>query len=130
MPGARPLTPALRAAAAALPARPSLAAAIKLRRTHDALAAARALGTPDAWQQVAAAAVQALDVRLATAAFRQAGDAAMVLALGSLEGVEDRNLLAGSLLVLLGRDFDQAQVRAWVGGVGARSAAHTLDWRR
>jgi hypothetical protein len=34
----------------------------------------------------------------------------MVLSLASLQGVEDRNLLAGSLLVLLERDYNQAQV--------------------
>lgn len=48
-----------------------LAAAIKLRRLPDALEAARALGTADAWQQVAAVALQQLDVRLAVAAYRQ-----------------------------------------------------------
>jgi hypothetical protein len=35
----------------------------------------------------------------------------MVLSLAPLQGVEDRNLLAGSLLVLLERDYNQAQVR-------------------
>jgi hypothetical protein len=41
----------------------------------------------------------------------QVGDAAMVLSLSSLEEVEDRNLLAGSLMVLLEQDINQAQVR-------------------
>lgn len=40
----------------------------------------------------------------------QVGDAAMVLSLADLEGVEDRNLLAGSLMVLLEQDIHQAQV--------------------
>lgn len=40
----------------------------------------------------------------------QAGDAAMVLSLSGLEEVEDRNLLAGSLMVLLEQDINQAQV--------------------
>lgn len=40
----------------------------------------------------------------------QAGDAAMVLSLLSLQDVEDRNLLAGSLLLLMERDYNQAQV--------------------
>jgi hypothetical protein len=35
----------------------------------------------------------------------------MVMSLAALQGVEDRNLLAGSLLVLLGQDFNHAQVR-------------------
>jgi hypothetical protein len=41
----------------------------------------------------------------------QVGDASMVMSLASLQGVEDRNLLAGSLLVLLERDYNQAQVQ-------------------
>jgi hypothetical protein len=40
----------------------------------------------------------------------QVGDAAMVLSLSSLEEVEDKNLLAGSLMVLLEQDINQAQV--------------------
>lgn len=34
----------------------------------------------------------------------------MVLSLSGLEEVEDRNLLAGSLMVLLEQDINQAQV--------------------
>lgn len=48
-----------------------LAAAIKLARLPEALDAARTLGSADAWRQIAAAALQQLDVRLAMAAFRQ-----------------------------------------------------------
>lgn len=40
----------------------------------------------------------------------QVGDAAMVLSLSDLQGVEDRNLLAGSIMVLLEQDYNQAQV--------------------
>lgn len=40
----------------------------------------------------------------------QVGDAAMVMSLSGLEEVEDRNLLAGSLMVLLEQDINQAQV--------------------
>lgn len=42
---------------------------------------------------------------------QQAGDAAMVLSIDALSGVEDRALLAGHALILLGRDADVAQVR-------------------
>jgi hypothetical protein len=48
-----------------------LTAALKLKRKPDALAAARALGNADAWRQVAAAALEQLDVPLAVAAYRQ-----------------------------------------------------------
>jgi hypothetical protein len=48
-----------------------LAAAIKLKRLPEALNAARALGSANAWRQIAAAALQQLDVRLAMAAYRQ-----------------------------------------------------------
>lgn len=48
------------------------------------------------------------------AAYRMAGDGAMVLSLASLAHVEDCNLLAGHVLLLLGRDPDRAQVwQAW-----------------
>ncbi|KAF8062105.1 WDR19 [Scenedesmus sp. PABB004] len=86
-----------------------LAACVKLNRLQEARAAAAALGTAEGWRALGGAAMQALDVQLATAAFRQVGDAAMVLSLEPLAGVEDRNLLAGSLLVLLERDYNQAQ---------------------
>jgi len=50
----------------------------------------------------------------------QAGDTAMVMSLSGLTEVEDRNLLAGSLMVLLEQDVNQAQVccayiRQWHG---------------
>jgi hypothetical protein len=57
--------------AASHPTRRRLAAAIKLNQLQAATAAARALDTADGWHQLAAAAVQQLDVRLAIAAYRQ-----------------------------------------------------------
>lgn len=39
----------------------------------------------------------------------QVGDASMVLSLEGVRGYEDRNLLAGHILVLLERDFIQVR---------------------
>jgi WD repeat-containing protein 19 len=125
----------------------SFSQALKLQRLGEAWRCALTIGSHDAWRQMGVAALEALDVDTAAAAFRQArpdpchactgarrrptptrphaharapapappigaaqaGDAGMVLSLQALEGVEDRALLAGHALVLLGRDADAAQ---------------------
>jgi WD repeat-containing protein 19 len=68
------------------------------------------LKTPEAWQQLAVAALEQLDVELAVAAYRQLGNASMVLSLERLQQHEDRNLLSAHILVLLERDYNAAQV--------------------
>ncbi len=83
---------------------------MKLLRLNDAWAAAQQLRSPDSWRQLGSAALQQLNVELAIGAFRQAGDASMVMSLEGLKGIEDRNLLAGHVLVMLEKDYTEAQV--------------------
>jgi WD repeat-containing protein 19 len=77
----------------------------------DAWQAAAALRSSEAWQQLGQAALELLEVETGLAAYRQAGDASMVLSLNPLRWVCDRKLLSGHLLVLMERDYGQAQVR-------------------
>lgn len=53
--------------------------------------------------------MQVLDLETAVAAYRQAGDSSMVLALEMVQHLEDCNLRAGHVLVLLGTNYDAAQ---------------------
>lgn len=67
------------------------------------------LTSEEHWRQLGTAALEALDLPLATGAFRQARDASMVLSLEGLRGTEDRHLLAAHVMVLLERDHGAAQ---------------------
>lgn len=86
------------------------AQALKLLRLTDAWHYAQQLKAPESWKALGTAALELLDVDMAIAAYRQLGDASMVLSLESLRSIEDRNLLAGHVLVLLEKDHAQAQV--------------------
>ena len=68
------------------------------------------LNDKETWLQLAAQALHLMDTGMAVASYRQAGDASMVLALEKVAHIEDRNLLAGHILVLLGVDYNGAQV--------------------
>lgn len=86
-----------------------LAQALALRRLRDAAECCGRIKSPDAWQQLAVAALEALDLELAVAAYRQAGNGSMVLSLQALEQQEDKHLLAAHVMVLLERDHAVAQ---------------------
>jgi WD repeat-containing protein 19 len=83
---------------------------LKLCQLKGAWDCALALKTADVWQQLAVAALEQLDIETAVAAYRQLGNASMVLSLEKLQQHEDRNLLAAHILVLLERDYNAAQV--------------------
>ena len=61
---------------------------------------------------------QVLDVDMAIAGHRMVGDASMVLSLERIRQYEDKNLLAAHIMVLLERDYNQAQVGSEGGGGG------------
>ncbi|KAK9830069.1 hypothetical protein WJX72_009571 [[Myrmecia] bisecta] len=84
-------------------------AALALGRSKEAWDAALLLKSPELWQQLAAAALQKLDIELAIRVYRLLGDAGMVLSLQRLRNVEERNLLAGHILAIQGTDYDAAQ---------------------
>lgn len=52
-----------------------------------------------------------LDIDTAINAYREIGDASMVLSLERVRQHEDRNLLSAHIMVLLEKDYGQAQVR-------------------
>lgn len=56
------------------------------------------------------AALECLEIELAISVYRKLRDASMVLNLESISHYEDRNLLAGHAMILLGRDVNVAQV--------------------
>ena len=54
--------------------------------------------------------MECLEIELAISVYRKLGDASMVLNLENIAQYEDRNLLSGHVLVLLGKDINAAQV--------------------
>lgn len=77
------------------------------------------------WLALSTRAMELVDIKNAIRAYRQLGDAGMVLALERLLRVEDKNLLAGHICVLFS-DFAQAQ-ELFLRSSNARAA---LDMRR
>ena len=88
---------------------PSSPAPAPARRRRDAWECAQQLASEESWRLLGAAALEALELQLATGAFRQAQDPGMELSLEALRGCEDRSLLAARVMVLLGRDSGAAQ---------------------
>uniref|UniRef100_A0A061RSU0 Wd repeat-containing protein 19 n=2 Tax=Tetraselmis sp. GSL018 TaxID=582737 RepID=A0A061RSU0_9CHLO len=90
-----------------------------LRRRFDSLLAmgdlkaawevAFNLKNDDVWHRLCNAALDAMDVDLAIWIFRNQGNASMVLSLERIRHIEDKNLLAGHLLVLKDGDYNTAQ---------------------
>eukprot|EP00873_Tetraselmis_striata_P029142 jgi/Tetstr1/449406/TSEL_036501.t1 len=71
--------------------------------------AAIAIKSKEAWGLLCDAAMRAMDLELAIWVFRHQGDASMVMSLERIRHVEDKNLLAGHILVLKEGDYDTAQ---------------------
>ncbi|KAF5840991.1 hypothetical protein DUNSADRAFT_14848 [Dunaliella salina] len=82
---------------------------LKLCRLKAAWESAALLRNNDAWRQLGVVALEMLDVEMAIAAYRMQGDASMVLSLERVKHYEDKNLLAGHIIVLLDKDQNQAQ---------------------
>jgi len=82
---------------------------LKLCRLKAAWESAVLLRNNDAWRQLGVVALEMLDVEMAIAAYRMQGDASMVLSLERIKHYEDKNLLAGHIIVLLDKDQNQAQ---------------------
>lgn len=83
--------------------------ALKLYKLRDAVECAQQLRQPDVWRTVALTALDVLEVDVAIGAYRQIGDASMVLSLERVRQHEDRNLLSAHIMVLLEKDYTQAQ---------------------
>lgn len=75
---------------------------LSLLRMEAAWKLALAIDSRDYWLALAGRAMHVLDIAVATRAYRQLGDSGMVLGLQRLAGVEEKNLLAGHVLLLFG----------------------------
>ncbi|PRP88379.1 WD repeat-containing protein 19-like [Planoprotostelium fungivorum] len=74
---------------------------LALNRLRDCWDIALKLKDPECWAALSREALKQLDTELAFNVYRQLGDPAMVLALQSLMSIEERNLLAGHVALLL-----------------------------
>ncbi|GLC35581.1 hypothetical protein PLESTB_000191100 [Pleodorina starrii] len=96
------------AVARSVPAK-KFAQALKLYKMREAVECAMQLRQTETWRSLALAALDVLDVDVAINAYRQIGDASMVLSLERVRQHEDRNLLSAHIMVLLEKDYGQAQ---------------------
>lgn len=81
---------------------------LELLRFARAWEVAKLLDERELYLKLGKAALLSLDVELARRAYRQLGDACMVLALNRLENVEDSKLLAGHISLIF-EDYSRAQ---------------------
>ena len=81
---------------------------LALGRFKEAQPIAKALGTSAAWQAIVDAALFRYDTVTASSVYRHLGDAANVMFMQRLAGVEDKRLLAGHIATLQ-RDYSEAQ---------------------
>jgi len=101
-------------------------ALVRLGRLEEAWEVGLGLESTDEWTALAFAALDALDVELASRCFRATGDAGMVMTLAGLLDCEDKNLLAGHVMALVHQNYDQAQRLL----LASSQKAAALDLRR
>ena len=116
--------------------------ALNLNRLQDAWEVAARMQLPEMWEQLAHRAMTHMEIEIAIRVYRFVGDASMVMSLERLEHIEDKNMLAGNILVLFERDdcYDTAQelfVRAGRPGEALqmrvdlkRTGTRLRSWRR
>lgn len=75
---------------------------LSLLRMDAAWKLATTIDSPDYWLALAGRAMHTLDISMAKRAYRQLGDSGMVLGLARIEGIEEKNLLAGHVSMLFG----------------------------
>lgn len=75
---------------------------LSLLRLEAAWQCAVRIDQRDFWLALAGRAMHTLNVSIAKRVYRKLGDAAMVMNLSRIEGIEEKNLLAGHLSLLLG----------------------------
>lgn len=81
---------------------------LALLRLRDAWEVALTLNGRDYWLALSGRAMEIMDVQLAIRVYRQLGDAGMVMGLERIKDYEDKNLLAGHVLLLFS-NYDVAQ---------------------
>ncbi|XP_003739210.1 WD repeat-containing protein 19 [Galendromus occidentalis] len=88
--------------------RNNLKNALKLRKLDDAYNICDNMNSPDDWKLLANAAMDDLDIGMASKAFKRAGDLGMAWSLETVRHVEDIYELEGYMSLFRG-DFDRAQ---------------------
>ena len=86
-------------------------AALNMNRLQDAWEVAAQMQMPEMWEQLAHRAMTHMEIEFAIRVYRFVGDASMVMSLERLEHIEDKDMLAGNILILFERDdcYDMAQ---------------------
>ena len=107
--------------------------ALNLNRLQDAWEVAARMQLPEMWEQLAHRAMTHMEIEIAIRVYRFVGDASMVMSLERLEHIEDKNMLAGNILVLFERDdcYDTAQelfVRAGRPGEALQMRVDLKHW--
>ncbi|CAL1601444.1 unnamed protein product [Knipowitschia caucasica] len=82
--------------------------ALMLKRFSDARELCRTSGSEKDFDDVGKACLVHMEIELAIQVYRMNSNVGMVMSLMSIQGIEDRNLVAGHLAMFLG-DFNQAQ---------------------
>lgn len=82
--------------------------ALMMKRFHDAFELCKSSGNEKDFDVMGKACLAHMEIEQAIQVYRRAGNVGMVMSLMSIQGIEDRNLLAGHLAMFLG-DFNQAQ---------------------
>ncbi|CAJ1052137.1 WD repeat-containing protein 19 [Xyrichtys novacula] len=85
-----------------------LANALLLKRFHKALNLCKSAGSTSDWADLGKACLVHMEVEFAIQVFRMSSNVGMVLSLQGIQGIEDKNLLAGHLAMFLG-DYNLAQ---------------------
>uniref|UniRef100_A0A3Q3ED04 WD repeat-containing protein 19 n=1 Tax=Kryptolebias marmoratus TaxID=37003 RepID=A0A3Q3ED04_KRYMA len=85
-----------------------LSQALMLKRFHEAWNLCKPAGSDADWAELGRACLVHMEVELAIQVYRMSGSVAMVLSLQGIQGVEDKNLLAGHLAMFL-EEYDLAQ---------------------
>eukprot|EP01107_Rhizomastix_libera_P015516 TRINITY_DN5887_c0_g1_i1.p1 TRINITY_DN5887_c0_g1~~TRINITY_DN5887_c0_g1_i1.p1 ORF type:complete len:575 (-),score=134.22 TRINITY_DN5887_c0_g1_i1:663-2351(-) len=103
---------------------------LKLNRIKDARLIALGLNSSECWSALATAALSNLELSTAIEAYRNLGDAGMVLSLQSAQYAEDTNLLAGHAHSLLG-NYNEAQklfLSSPIPSIALRMRRDLLHW--
>ncbi|KAG7395718.1 WD repeat-containing protein 19 [Phytophthora boehmeriae] len=105
---------------------------LSLLRLDEAWRLASRIDQRDYWLALAGRAMHTLDIPAARRAYRSMGDSGMVLGLDRLEGIEEKNLLAGHVCMLFG-DYGEAR-RLFLNSSDPLAALHMqrhlLQWEQ
>ncbi|KAM6940536.1 WD repeat-containing protein 19 [Xenentodon cancila] len=85
-----------------------LAQALMLKRFHEAWTLCKSGGSDEHWSELGRACLVHMEVELAIQVYRMSRNMGMVMSLQKIQGIEDKNLLAGHLAMFLD-DYNLAQ---------------------